>query len=239
MLLISVLGCAFILVVMICEIKTIKDAEVNGFHNIIIALEFTTSEEQLSQILAVGKDTASTRMAIANNTRFDFAFIFIYGLFLSSLVIFLFGEKGLLTRFLITLIVIACASDIIENLAILDLLLPSSYLNLSEEDYFQFLSKATYMKWTLLFIVIGYSLWWKIRNTFLSKEKWAWSFWLIITILLACCIVFVITSIQGLFNSGDQSKIIERIICFNGVLLVFLLCWPLADLIRGIKALVK
>ncbi len=239
MLLISALGCVFILAMMMYETEAFKGIEVNGFDSLIIALEFTTSEEQLNQILNIGKDTKYTRTAIANNTRFDFAFIFIYGLFLSSLIIFLFGERGLLTRFLITLVIIACTSDILENLAIMDLVLPATYLDLKEQAYLQFLSKATYMKWTLLFVVIGYSLWWKIRNSILSKEKWAWSFWLIFVMLFAISVVFVITSIQGVFDASDQAGIIQTIIQFNGILLICLLLWPVADLIRGIRALVK
>ncbi len=239
MLLLSLLGCLGISSLMNGQLVDLQGIQVNGFYNIIIALEFAINQLQLEQILNAGRNNEATIEAIANHTRFDFAFITAYGLFLGTLIIYLLGTKDLLPKFLITLLAIACISDVIENLAILDLVGQASYLDLPEKEGFRILSKATYMKWTLLFVVVGSSLYWKLQQWFLRRKSGSWIALALLIFLLLVCVAFVLTSVHHWFPAELRPEFIEKIIVLNGLVLLSLFIWPLGDLFRGVRMLFK
>jgi hypothetical protein len=233
----SLIACVGAFLLMRQEISSLDRSSINGYNNIIFAMEFAEDEDQVNKILGEGIGRASVAESLKDHTRLDYAFILSYGIFIIALILFIVGRSGILSNLLILLVLVACASDIVENLSLSEILTltPDGKLSHNTDKNLGILSKATYMKWMSLFIVTGYTLWWKLRYFSMKGKIWSRAHFLLIFFFVVLWIIFVTSSENAFFSKAFQPVIIEKIILIHSLAFILWMIWPLRELWRAFR----
>jgi hypothetical protein len=125
-----------------------------GYNSVILAFEFVSDLEELGQVLSPLSLAEINSLDKLN--KVDFAFMILYGVFLLSIIMKLRElHNHHWLKYIAGLVIIAVASDFLENLQLLKLTELFRSGDTSVQSTIDQLALFTWLKWLLLAIIIG------------------------------------------------------------------------------------